>query len=317
MIDRDRNHPCVIIWSIGNENEYGNNFQAEYRFVKSVDRSRPVIFSYPGYVPKDSTCYDIVSMHYVAYDGHTKQIGIDMQDFGLPTIPVLHDEWAHVPCYNTPTLKTDLNVRNFWGESIKKMWDACFESEGLGGAIWGYIDECFMLPDTVVGYGQWGIIDIWRRKKPEFWLTKKAYSPVRVQRTHFASYDPKNDLIVPVYNRFDHANLRELRIQVTSHGSTQFIPAPDIPPHTKGSIKLPQSMLRDGQINLKFLQLGDMVVDEELLTFGGTEITPVLPTKPIHVTESGSSLNATGDRFTLSFNKKTGLIENGDRKSVV
>ena len=66
-------------------------------------------------------------------------------------MPVIFDEWAHVPCYNTSTLREDPNVRNFWGESIKEFWDKTFESEGVGGAIWGMIDEVFLLPD---GRGQ-------------------------------------------------------------------------------------------------------------------------------------------------------------------
>ena len=312
MIDRDRDHPSVIIWSIGNENEYGLNFQKEYDYVKSVDRSRPVMFSYPGKVPKDRTCFDIMSMHYVGYEGGMEQYGIEIRDFGLPGIPVLHDEWAHVACYNTPTLATDLNVRNFWGESMKKMWDGCFESEGgVGGAIWGYIDEVFMLPDTVVGYGPWGILDIWRRKKPEFWLTKKAYSPVRVTQTRFASSRPGEDLIVPLENRFDHTNLAELQVQVTAGGVTSAVGGPDVQPRGKGSLTLPGNLIGGKELTVRFLQQGSRVVDEELLTLGVAEGWRELPPKAIDVTESGAAIQVAGEGFALTFSKTTGIIENG------
>jgi beta-galactosidase len=318
MIDRDRNHPSVIIWSIGNENEYGSNFQAEYRLVKSMDRSRPVMFSYPGYVPKDSTCFDIVSIHYVSYDGKADQLGIAIKDFGLPTIPVLHDEWAHVPCYNTPTLTTDLNVRNFWGESLKRMWDACFESDGLGGAIWGYIDETFMLPDIVVGYGPWGIIDTWRRKKPEFWLTRKAYSPVRVQQTQFAATDVQKGLIIPLYNRFDHTNLKELQIQVASGKSIYTTSGPDVSPHSKGVLILPRKVIAGNKVKVAFLH-NTMVVDDELLTLGNPEKPAETQPKNIQALESDTSIVVLGVGFTVTFNKRTGLVENGsvDGKRVI
>ncbi len=274
MVERDRDHPSVIIWSIGNENEYGLNFQAEYDYVKSVDRSRPVMFSYPGKVPNDRACFDIASMHYVSYEGNLEQYGLEIRDFSLPGMPVLHDEWAHVACYNTPTLASDLNVRNFWGESMKMMWDGCFASDGgIGGAIWGYIDEVFMLPDTVVGYGPWGIIDVWRRKKPEFWLTRKAYSPVRVTQTHFASSGPGENLVVPLENRFDHTNLAELQVQVTSGGATSSLRGPDIQPHKKGSMTIPGSLIGGKELTVTFLHQGSRAVDEELLTLGPGEGT--------------------------------------------
>jgi beta-galactosidase len=314
MVDRDRNHPSVIVWSIGNENEYGSNFQAEYRLVKDIDSSRPVMFSYPGYVPKDSTCYDIVSIHYVSYEGNANQLGVDIKNFGLPFIPVLHDEWAHVACYNTQTLKSDLNVRNFWGESLKRMWDACFDSDdGLGGAIWGYIDETFMLPDTVVGYGPWGIIDTWRRKKPEFWLTKKAYSPLRVELTHYASVDPRKDILVPVYNRFDHTNVNELLIRLSSPSgaATKAIPAPDIPPHSKGFITLHHSVLTGKELKLTILRDGSEIVDEEMLTFDEAQKKPDPTLKQLRIIDGEASVKAIGEGFEIIFSKSTGLIENG------
>jgi hypothetical protein len=104
----------------------------------------------------------------------------------------LFDEWAH---YTYATLRDDPNIRKFWGESLDRMWTNIFDVRG--GAIWRYVDEIFMLPEpkagspwwkthakrsgeeysgNCVGYGEWGIIDVWRRKKPEYWSVRKAYS---------------------------------------------------------------------------------------------------------------------------------------------
>lgn len=120
MIERDRNHPSVITWSIGNENKYGSNFRKEFDYVKKMDMTRPIIFSYPGFGSKDKI-YDILSVHYPSYTGKSESYGFRVENFAFPGIPVLSDEWAHVACYNTSTLKSDLNVRDFWGQSLDKM----------------------------------------------------------------------------------------------------------------------------------------------------------------------------------------------------
>jgi len=112
MIERDRSHPCVIIWSLGNESVWGLNFKKEFDYVKSEDPGRPVIFSYPGNVPPGTRAYDIYSVHYIDFS----------DNMGAQSIvhPVLHDEYAHVACYNVWELRRDPGVRNFWGESIKR-----------------------------------------------------------------------------------------------------------------------------------------------------------------------------------------------------
>ena len=135
------------------------------------------------------------------------------------------------------TLQEDPNIREFWGHSIERMWSGLFDAPGgLGGAIWGYVDETFMLPEPkvgtafwkefartakpedyqgkCVGYGEWGIVDVWRREKPEFWATKKAYSPVRLMTTEVASFLSGQRLLLPLYNRFDHTDLDEIKIRL-------------------------------------------------------------------------------------------------------
>jgi beta-galactosidase len=125
------------------------------------------------------------------------------------------------------------------------MWMKVFEAKGgLGGAIWGMIDETFMLPDScngaakgnTVGYGEWGIIDTWRRKKPEFWNVKKAYSPVRLANTLIDNYINGKTVTMPLYNRFDHTNINELTIELNYKNGQKNIYAPDIKPHSKGML---------------------------------------------------------------------------------
>lgn len=50
MVATSRSHASVLFWSIGNESVYGKNFQLSYDWLKNEDKTRPVIFSYPGLV---------------------------------------------------------------------------------------------------------------------------------------------------------------------------------------------------------------------------------------------------------------------------
>ncbi len=48
LVQRDKNHPSVIIWSLGNEAGNGDNFKANYKWVKAFDNTRPVQFEQAG-----------------------------------------------------------------------------------------------------------------------------------------------------------------------------------------------------------------------------------------------------------------------------
>jgi len=315
MIERDRNHPSVLMWSLGNESRWGTNIEAEYAYAKREDPSRPLIFSYPGTVPKGTAGYDVWSEHYPKVDGDLKSAGV----------PKLNDEYGHVSCYNTETLKRDPGVRDFWGESIRRFWDNCFASEGcLGGAIWGAIDEVFMLPDSPLGYGEWGLVDGWRRPKPEYWLAKKAYSPIHISDTPVANPGPGIPLTLPIQNRFDHTDLNELSLNWSVGTDSGQVTPSSLPPHKSGTLSIPPRVWRNGDVvNLKFYRRGGMLVDEFNLTLGRpTPVfskdvaaglprhTTVEPPAPA-VTVDANALHVSGRDFAITFSRQSGLISEG------
>jgi len=304
MIERDRSHPSVIIWSLGNESHWGINFEKERAYVNQEDPTRPVIFSYPDTVPKGLNGYDIYSEHYPKFDG----------DLTSKEIPKLNDEYAHISCYNTETLKRDPGVRNFWGHGLKRFWENCYKADGcLGGAIWAGFEEVFMLPESPAGYGEWGIVDGWRRPKPEYWLTKKAYSPVRVHDGVISSPGAGRQLDIPVKNWFNHTNFSETKGIWTVGSDSGEISNLNLVPGGQGTIRIPARAWHDGDVlNLKFYRSGGILVDEFNLPIGGQhKVFPSVKGPAPKITEDSQSIRVQGPDFSIAFDKQAGLISEG------
>lgn len=347
MVKSFRSHPSILFWSIGNESVYGTNFQQCWDWVKATDKTRPVIFSYPGSVGEKKPVYDILSMHYQDVNGNLNQWNRSTHGFQGKGIPALFDEWAHPACYTYATLQEDPNIREFWGHSIERMWSGLFDAPGgLGGAIWGYVDETFMLPEPkvgtafwkefartakpedyqgkCVGYGEWGIVDVWRREKPEFWATKKAYSPVRLMTTEVASFLSGQRLLLPLYNRFDHTDLDEIKIRYTYKGVEKELPAPSIAPHQKGLLVIPAEAWEEGELlSICFYTATGELLDAEQVSLGSdyhvrladSEASPV--NGVLQVEETAGMMTIKGDGFEIPFSKETGLISNATSKGQV
>lgn len=119
MLERDKNHPSVIIWSMGNEAGFGDNFKAVYAMAKQFDSTRPVQYE---------NCYsepytDIICPMYArAYhiENYAKQQGI--------TRPLILCEYAHSMGNSTG------NLREYW-EVIRKYPSL------QGGFIWDWVDQ--------------------------------------------------------------------------------------------------------------------------------------------------------------------------------
>ncbi|MFD5922792.1 glycoside hydrolase family 2 TIM barrel-domain containing protein [Kitasatospora sp. NPDC058201] len=304
MIERDRSHACVVQWSLGNESSFGNplNFRLENTYAHENDPSRPTVFE-EARVVNGGNQADIYSGHYPSLANAT----------GNPNQPVQYGEFGHVACYNNNTLQADPSVRDFWGYAIDKFAERFRTANGVvGGAIWAAIDEAFHLPQGPVGYGEWGIIDLWRRPKPEFWLTKKAFSPVRITDGVLTGLTPGGAIAVPVKNWYDHSDLGELTITWDIGTRSGTLTGVAVPARQSGTLTIPAGPWSAGDTLHLTFRRGAAIVDEYRLWLnarptpqftapGGT--TPTIQQTATQIVVTGVDVP-----FTVVFDKTTARL---------
>ncbi|UCF43033.1 MAG: glycoside hydrolase family 2 [Planctomycetota bacterium] len=303
MVQRDRSHPCIIIWSAANESTWGPNFEKSAEAIRMVDASRPRIFSWHHTL-------DIASHHYP---------GVDICDeLAKFDVPVLFDEYMHLNCYNRSEVVTDPGVREDWGRSFARVWEKMYAGEGsLGGAIWSGIDEIFHLPDgKSTGYGPWGPLDGWRRTKPEYWHIKKVYSPIKISAKTVAVPKKGEPIKLEVENRHDFTNLNEIRIEwAIGNDSGQVAAA--VPPRSTGTIEFEPKTneLKCKKLSLKFFSPRGFIIDSYLLPIGDSEET--IPKSGIQAEElwllkDENNFVIKGNRLTWVIDRQTGLIQKAE-----
>ena len=255
MVESLRNHPSIIFWEFANESDWGSNLKAEVDYARHSDPGRLTTGTW-----KNSHA-DINAYHYPLYN--------EIYQDGS-----VYDEYTHISTHALGSLCRDPGIRNAWGLSIKKGWDALYEAKGvIGTGIFALGDFVLMFPDGRIGngsFGQWGIIDKWMRKKPEHWLVKKAYSPIRTLCLSYQIREGQKYLEIPVYNRFNTTNLKEIEAQVYQEDDTantcMVIPG-DIAPGTRGSLRIPlEQFYGIKKLTLCFCQYGKLLLDKETLS---------------------------------------------------
>ena len=123
-----RNHPCIIIWSMGNEAGYGPNFERVYDWIKSVDTSRPVQYEQAGQNGKT----DIFCPMYYGYRDCEKYAQGDNPR------PLIQCEYAHA-------------MGNSMG-GFKEYWDIIRKHPKYqGGFIWDFVDQAVRDKSPITG----------------------------------------------------------------------------------------------------------------------------------------------------------------------
>ncbi|MDO5422919.1 MAG: glycoside hydrolase family 2 TIM barrel-domain containing protein [Eubacteriales bacterium] len=184
MVEEEGYHPCILLWSLGEDCVWGSNFREMYRYVKAVDPDRLVNFHLPMTIPDEDEPMDVWSVHYIDWrqpmDEHYDQMVIfhspgAHNEIGYATgqaqdleMPVLHDIYAPIAYQNLEQIERDPGIREFWGESLKRHWEKMEKTEGcLGGAVLAAVDGKF----------SWGVLDAAHQPKPEYHHLKMVYAP--------------------------------------------------------------------------------------------------------------------------------------------
>ncbi|HGE7343344.1 TPA: beta-galactosidase, partial [Citrobacter youngae] len=137
MVQRDRNHPSIIIWSLGNESGHGVNHDALYRWIKSEDPSRPVQYEGGG---ANTAATDIICPMYARVD----------QDQPFPAVPKWSiKKWLSMPGEQRPLILCE--YAHAMGNSLggyAKYWQAFRQYPRLqGGFVWDWVDQSLIKYD--------------------------------------------------------------------------------------------------------------------------------------------------------------------------
>jgi hypothetical protein len=228
------NHPSVIVRSMANESTWSKLFARVHRAVRKADPTLPCTFHDQcwGNDADGSKEMEIAVIHYPGLEGPDlcRQM----------TRPVHFGEYCHTEAYNRRELTTDPGLRDLWGQCLHAIWEKMQAEPGcFGGSIWSGIDDTFFLPSgETVGYGPWGMIDGWRRPKPEFWNMKKAYSPLRMLATCVPVPEVNRPIRLEIENRCSFSDLNEIRFEwnLGEQSGTSTVSAP---PGGKGVLEIP------------------------------------------------------------------------------
>lgn len=302
MVNLNRSHPSVLIWSIGNESlKYKECFSRAAQVVKELDPTRPRNFS--QWTPDaDGNELEIGNHHYPGPGGPDQ--------YRNAARPIIFDEYCHLNAYNRLELSADPGLRDRWGELLDRMWTNMYHSQGvLGGAIWVGIDDTFFLPGgRAVGYGTWGVIDEWRREKPEYWGMKKAYSPVRLQLKN--NMDATGKLRFDVENRHDVLNLSDCCMEWHTAGRSGRITW-NLPARTDSvlAFTLPEGVRKTDSIRIDVYSPHGYLIDTYRFQLKPHAVMlPAPQAGPLALTETDSTwvIRSVSGQYAIS--KATGLL---------
>ncbi len=346
MVERDKNHPSVIIWSLGNESGYGSNHIAMADWIHHADPSRPVHYEgATGWGNKEGLpnegVVDIVSVMYPMVD----RLIEEGQKTGDPR-PFFMCEYAHA-MGNGPG-----NLKEYW-EAIR------LYPRLMGGCVWEWVDHSVrqFTPEGVEWFAYGGdfgdvpndgnfCVDGLnfpnRTPYPSLIEYKKILEPVEVQAVDLQTGK------IRIHNRYYFISLAHLKgawkllredvIRESMSSSTRTLsaqgslPALDVPPQGEMDVTLPYHIpaIRTGEavwLNLSFTLAADTAWAKRGFELATAQFeipveklpVPVLQLHdlpPLAYTAGQGQILVSGEEFRLAFDTIRGVLTSWEADGV-
>ncbi len=321
MVERDKNHASVIIWSMGNEAGNGKTFEQMYEWSKQRDPSRPVQYERMEKMPHT----DIFCPMYASIDA--------MENYAKEHTdrPLIQCEYVH-------------SMGNSFG-AIKDYWDIIHQYNNLqGGCIWDWADQGILQTDKnghkYYAYGGDfgpkdvptdssfccnGIINPEKQPYPEAWEVKQVYQPVYIKEIDI------REGLFEIFNRFDFTNLKEYVISwnimngknilagqklstfsVEPYKSREIkIQIPDIKAEA-GLEYLINFSIQTSKDNILLPKNYEIAWEQFKLPLDSVphEFSRYIPGESLEIKENKQEMIISGSNSSLIFDKKTGYLVN-------
>lgn len=330
MIQRDKNRPCIVMWSMGNESAYGCNFEKALKWTKEFDTERITQYEGARYRNYDKTYHyenlEVYSRMYPTFSEIQEYLEKDASK------PFLLVEYCH-SMGNGPGDFED------YFKLIQKHDLIC------GGFVWEWCDHAIYKGIAENGKAMYwyggdhgesihdgnfcmdGLVYPDRRPHTSLLEYKNVYRPARV-----ISYDAINGKLT-LYNYMDFDNLKdyaELSYEVNCDGiivEKGRVPDISVAPHSENTVNLKINIPKKGKTYLKIIyrlkKKMELIPQNHILGFDEVFIKTVdrrnqntikwlekeSDTSEIEVTENSSQVILKGKSFHYIYSKKTGMFE--------
>ncbi len=321
MVLRDRNHPSVIFWSLGNESGGGSNFRNTYDAVRALD---PRMIHYEGQGNWNYT--DMTSIMYPTLDALQSQDN----DYNNSHRPHFVCEFAHAMGNAIGNLQEYMDFM----ESSKRT---------IGGCIWDWVDQAIYHPDEIkagnyegrlyTGYdfpgphqGNFcsnGIVTALREPSAKLQEVKHVYQYIK-----FGKFDPSSKT-VEITNTYDFLNLDVFNVvwQVLCNGivvETGTITDFNLASDATKTLTIPyQTQTNSGSeylLNVIFqlkeetpwCEAGHTLAQEQFSITNAVSLPAINSgnlESTMTLTQQGGTISLSNDDFAYSFDEESGILQ--------